>query len=68
LAAWATSGTGSEVSAEVVRPFLAGDDDDVQDFDDDTPDADIFVELKTAQLLSTIALSPPADLRLSDDA
>ncbi|MET9271136.1 hypothetical protein [Kribbella sp. NPDC003557] len=54
LAAWAELLGASPTPAEVER-FLASDDapDDEQD---DVPDEDVFVELKTARFLQTLGL------------
>jgi hypothetical protein len=64
LAAWAGGVTGRLVDRQVIRPFLAADDDEERDEDyyDEADDVEVFVEIKTVQFLSALGLSLPADL------
>ncbi|MET9318053.1 hypothetical protein ABZX12_40050 [Kribbella sp. NPDC003505] len=55
LAAWAGL-FGASPAADEVELFLARDDAPDVDEDDDVPDEDVFVELKTARFLETLGL------------
>jgi len=59
---WATSVTGSSPGEEAIAAFLAADEADIDDFDE-SDDAEIFVEITTARLLTALGLPLPDDLR-----
>ena len=57
LAAWAEL-VGTSPAPDEIERFLASDDKQPDDRQDDVPDEDVFVELKTARFLQTLGLPP----------
>jgi hypothetical protein len=59
---WATAVVGSSPGEEAIAAFLAADEEEIDDFDE-SDDAEIFVEVKTARLLTALGLPLPDALR-----
>lgn len=64
LAAWVSDSIGGDPMAhrDTIRPFLAEDLEDDWDGESEVSDADIFVEVKTGELLAALGIDPPPGL------